>query len=360
MSGALEIADPIRRALGITIQVLEETELPPHSDIAHMRPTRRQRVSFDKGTAMPKTIESISSATASAFNLRSIADTVGGQVIGSNVRVVWPGKDASKIGGIAISLANNHHGIIVNSFHHDVAPSEAFAYVKSILNGRTIVPCTDPFDRADKITLALTQWGEGVDPRGTIAEQYLNRWRKLTLPPEVAGSVLRWNESIGALIGLFHEFHTDRPTGVTRIFISPEGRLIDRRFLGAIKGGAIKLSPPKNGVLCIAEGVETAMAAQQLGIGPAWALGCAGAVSAFPCLPYVSTLIISAEKDTPWRDNDASREAVEECAERWSSSGHDVRIIRPNGKGDLNDTLRFKGKFTINTFITSRFYETAH
>jgi hypothetical protein len=74
----------------------------------------------------------------------------------------------------------------------------------------------------------------------------------------------------------------------------------------------------------------------------------------------VSTLIISAEKDTPSHDNAASREAVEECSERWSYAGHDVRMAKPNGKGDLNDTLRFKGKFTINTFISGRFCETAH
>jgi len=295
--------------------------------------------------------------------LAEIARAVGGSVVGRNVYLVWPGKDPRRNGGIAIALANNRHGILVNSFYADVTSKEAFAYVKSLLAGmEPIAP--DSIDRgtegADKTIQALTVWSESVDPRGTIAEHYLNRWRKLTLPPEAAGSVLRWNPQIGALIGLFRAVNTDEPIGVTRIFISREGRLIDRMFLGVIGGGAVKLNPPKGGVLCIAEGVETAMAAQQLGGGPAWALGSAGAIASFQPLPNVSTLVISAEKDTPWRDNDSSRAAVEDCAERWSVAGHEVKIAKPNGKGDLNDTLRFKGKFTLNPFISGSFYEAAH
>ena len=64
----------------------------------------------------------------------TIASTVASGLVGGGSGLLGP------VGGIAISLANNHHGIIVNSFHREVAPSEAFAYVKSMLNGRTIVP----------------------------------------------------------------------------------------------------------------------------------------------------------------------------------------------------------------------------
>jgi hypothetical protein len=74
-------------------------------------------------------------------------------------------------------------------------------------------------------------------------------------------------------VGLFHDIETNESIGVTRIFFRPDGAKIDRKFLGLVEGSAAKLDQPKDGLLCVAEGVETAMAARQLGIGPAWALG---------------------------------------------------------------------------------------
>jgi hypothetical protein len=124
--------------------------------------------------------------------------------------------------------------------------------------------------------------------------------------------------------------------------------LIDRRFEGVVGGAAVKLNPPLDGLLCVAEGVETAMAVQQLAIGPTWALGSSEAVAAFPVLPKISTLIISEEKD------EASSTSAGECARRWLGAGCDVTFAKPSGKGDLNDTLIFNGKFTIKPFKVYR------
>jgi len=43
------------------------------------------------------------------------------------------------------------------------------------------------------------------------------------------------------------------------------------------------------------EGIETCMAAQQLGIRPAWALGSVGAISFFPVIESVQELILLGE-----------------------------------------------------------------
>src|SRR6516164_10667651 len=58
---------------------------------------------------------------------------------------------------------------------------------------------------------------------------------------------------------------------------------------------AIKLDPLGK-QLAIGEGLETAMAARQLGYGPAWALGSVGAISRFPIIDCVKTLIILGER----------------------------------------------------------------
>jgi hypothetical protein len=65
--------------------------------------------------------------------LAEIATAVGGKVVGQSVRLVWPGKDTRKIGGVAISLASNRYGFIVYSFYHDVTASDAFDFVRSRL-----------------------------------------------------------------------------------------------------------------------------------------------------------------------------------------------------------------------------------
>ena len=160
--------------------------------------------------------------------------------------------------------------------------------------------------------------------------------------------MLRWNADAHALIGLFRDVKTDGPTGITRIYVTAAGGLRNRLFLGRISNAAVKLSQPERGLLAIAEGVETAMAAMQLGLGPTWALGSAGAIAAFPIIEGVDTLIVCAEKDY------ASRSAVEPCARRWHQSGHDVAIASPNGKGDLNDTLIYSGKFTVDRYRPAR------
>ena len=57
-------------------------------------------------------------------------------------------------------------------------------------------------------------------------------------------------------------------------------------MLGVVRLAAAKLAPVTN-TLAVAEGVETALAANMLGYGPAWALGSAGAIASLPVLPSI-------------------------------------------------------------------------
>jgi putative DNA primase/helicase len=85
--------------------------------------------------------------------------------------------------------------------------------------------------------------------------------------------------------------------------------------------------------LHVGEGVETCMAARQLGLRPTWALGSAGAVAAFPVLGRIECLTLLAEHC------EVNTRAVKQCADRWYEAGREVIIIEPKRGKDLNDAL---------------------
>ena len=104
-------------------------------------------------------------------------------------------------------------------------------------------------------------------------------------------------------------------------------------MLGIVLRAAVKLDAIRSD-LAIAEGLETAMAARQLGFAPVWALGSAGAISRFPVLDGVSLLMLLGENDQ------ASADAIRLCGKRWHRAGRQVRVVLPTIGSDLNDALR--------------------
>jgi hypothetical protein len=199
-----------------------------------------------------------------------------------------------------------------------------------------------------RIGRAVKIWYAAVDPRGTLAERYLREYRRLDLPEDLAGAVLRFNartpwrnENTGkiifvpALIAAFRSIDDNAITAVHRIALNPDGSKIDRRMLGIVHRAAVKLPGIGDGELAIAEGIETALAARQLGVkSPCWALGSCGAISFFPIIPAVRTLRIVGEAD------DASARAIQLCSTRWRAAGRRLRLIMPpDGAKDLNEIL---------------------
>jgi putative DNA primase/helicase len=201
-------------------------------------------------------------------------------------------------------------------------------------------------DEIPRIAAARRIWKEAQDPRGTLAEKYLREHRKLDLPDDLAGRVLRFhahcpwrNENTGhtdrlpALIVPFRSIDDDAITAVHRIAINADATKRGRRMLGIVHRAAIKLDAPGER-LAIGEGVETCMAAHQLGYAPAWALGSVGAISFFPLIQGVKQLMILGERCT------ANARAIQICGTRWRKAGRRVRVIMPDdGFSDLNDVL---------------------
>jgi hypothetical protein len=105
---------------------------------------------------------------------------------------------------------------------------------------------------------------------------------------------------------------------------------------GQAAGAAIKIDADENVThgLIVGEGLETCLAARQLGFKPVWALGSAPAIARFPVLNGVEALTILAEND------EANARAVEECGTRWHRAGHEVAIARPKIGSDVNDAIR--------------------
>jgi putative DNA primase/helicase len=200
-------------------------------------------------------------------------------------------------------------------------------------------------DDHHRIERAVAIWNEAQDPRGTLAQTYLNVHRKLDLDDDLAGSVLRFhpvcpwrNENTGktdrvpALIAAFRSIEDGTIAAIHRIALNSDGSKFGRRMLGVVHRAAVMLDPIGM-ELAISEGIETGMAARQLGVRPTWALGSTGGIAGFPILDGVKTLTILGETGA------ASRDAIHFCGRRWKRPRRRVRITMPEIGDDLNDEL---------------------
>jgi len=200
---------------------------------------------------------------------------------------------------------------------------------------------------------AMELWKDAVDPRGTIIEKYLN-WRELELPDDVAGTVIRYHpdcpffkEKHPAMVAVVRDIESDVKVAIQRTAITPDARPVKRKdkdgrektfrlSLGSTGGGAIKLDPDEHVErgLVIGEGVETCLAARQIGLVPAWSLCGTSGLSNFQVVDFIDGLTILAE------DGDPSTNAVRACFDRWTLAGRDVRVLKSKYGSDINDAIR--------------------
>jgi putative DNA primase/helicase len=306
------------------------------------------------------------------IDTRQAARLLGGEVCGRN-QIVCPGPGHShKDRSLSVRfVASARDGFVVHSFSGD-DPIAARDHVRDRLGlprwesgderdrrpyqpqrfdqmaiDREAEPRIRTEDDLLRIVRAQELWSEGIEPRGTAAEEYLGS-RALDLATGLAGSVLRFHprcpwrnentgqvERIPALLAVFRSIDDDEITAVHRIRLDQPERWpkAERKMLGIVHRAAVKLDRDATDTLVIGEGVETGMAAQQLGHRPVWALGSVGAISFFPVLDQVKTLIILGEAGK------ASADAIQFCGKRWSRTRRRVRIARPTTGSDLNDQL---------------------
>jgi putative DNA primase/helicase len=297
------------------------------------------------------------------LGLREIARALGGEVTGR--QVLAPGPNHSRRDrSLSVRISSDAPGgFIVASFADD-----SFDICRDYVADRLGLPSDfwrtkgqgpsrpaptftprepgpEP-DHAARIARAVTIWHEAVPAQGTVVARYLAS-RGLDLPE--GADVLRfhprcpWRDEaenrtiyVPAMVAAMRSVTTDEPQGIHRTRLSADGAKVGRRMLGIAAGAAVKLDADDAVTtgLHIAEGIETALAARQLGFRPCWALASAGGIKGFPVLRGVEVLTILGEND------DANRRAVEECAMRWHQAGREVVVVEPASGSDILDAMR--------------------
>jgi putative DNA primase/helicase len=252
------------------------------------------------------------------IDLRSLQRALGGEISGGQLLCPGPGHNP-RDRSLAVRPSPDGGGFVVHSHCGD-----AWTLCKDYVRRRLGLPAWQPGDGRDRrvdptrlkaferavveaeadlrprtqedlvrIARALAIWNEAVDPRGTLAERYLLS-RAVALDDDVAGKVLRYHPScpwrdentgttvgVPALVAVFRSVDDDAVTAIQRVALTLEGAKIGRRMLGIVHRAAVKLDQSGD-LLHVGEGVETMMAARQLGLAPSWALGSAGMVAHFP------------------------------------------------------------------------------
>lgn len=309
------------------------------------------------------------------IDVRSIARALGGEVCGHQVLAPGPGHSPRDRSLAIRPSATAPDGFVIHS-HSGDDWRDCRDYVRQRLGLPAWQPGDDrheqrtipaaqiakwDFDVIDqecerhrteddliRIERAMKIWNEGTAPQWTAAEDYL-RSRALDLPDELAESVLRFhprcpwrNEDTGrsdlipCMLAAFRAIDDNLIVAVHRIRLDRPERWpkTERRMFGPVHRAAIKLGGPAGTKHMIGEGLETCMAARQLGLGTAaWALGSVGTISFFPVIDGVTELTILAEAGEP------SARSVAICGRRWRRAGRRVFSSRSTIGSDHNDLL---------------------
>jgi hypothetical protein len=291
------------------------------------------------------------------MDLNQIARLLGGTVDGRWINIPGPGhrsKDRS-LGVLFDRSAPD--GFRIKS-HADDPTAECRRYVKYLLARaecriHEIEPPrqnTNP-EVVGRVERALALWANASPAEESLVERYLDS--RACAPTSVVKSadMLRFHpfcpfgpERIPAMLALLRHVITDQPTGIHRTALAHGGQGKrnlsggSKRMWGRSAQAAVKLQP-HNGVLGIAEGIETALSAGELFDVPVWALLSAGGIQSCPVIPDVRQLIIFADHD------ETGLSAAHHCARRYSGSGVEAAIRHPpTPKADFNDVQQEKRK----------------
>ena len=196
-----------------------------------------------------------------------------------------------------------------------------------------------------RIASARRIWDGAYDALRSPVVRYLAS-RSITVPPPAS---LRWTPRcwhrdvrayLPAMIALVE--HVERGVvGVHRTYLTPDYRRRDRTSLGLVGGGAVRLGQVRPGTwLCVAEGIETALAVTTACGIPSWAGLSAGGIRALVLPPEARMVLICADNDA----NGVGQCAAAEAAQRWLAEGRRVRIaMPPESDTDMADVLVERG-----------------
>jgi hypothetical protein len=144
------------------------------------------------------------------------------------------------------------------------------------------------------------------------------------------------------MVALLRDIVTHGPCGIHRTALLHDGgckqNMPDgmdcKMMLGRAKRAAVMIAQAAER-MGIAEGIETAISAQQIFEIPVWSVGSGHGIAQFPVLPGIRHLTIFADYD------EAGLRAAEECYWRYKNAGVPIEVRHPSTLGtDWNDYLR--------------------
>jgi putative DNA primase/helicase len=205
-----------------------------------------------------------------------------------------------------------------------------------------------PSSSCDAKQYAWTLWNEGVAIKGTPVEAYLKHraidavdHEALRFHPRLKHSpsdryytamIAKVTDAEGRFMGI-HRTYLD---GHKKAPVTP-----NKMMLGNCKWGAVHFSKPNLNLnlnltlLCIAEGIETALSVHQETGYPTWAALSTSGVMTLRFNQGLERLIICADHD------EAGLKACNTLFDRAIEQGVSVKIIIPPHEGqDFNDVLR--------------------
>ena len=189
---------------------------------------------------------------------------------------------------------------------------------------------------------ALDIWRQCQAADGTLVETYL-RSRNITIPPPAS---IRYHTRLKhGPTGLYMpcmvaavQAIDGTITGIQRTYLRSDGAdkagvARPKMMLGEIAGGAVRLAKAAS-KLCIAEGIETALAIQQASGIPTWAALSASLMKRIVLPAEVEQVIVCADHDP------AGIDAAHVTARRLQDEGRTARIALPSEPGkDFCDEL---------------------
>jgi Toprim domain len=292
-------------------------------------------------------------------DLQHIAHALGGEVSGRQVLAPGPGHSSHDRSLAVRPVQNAPDGLLIYSHSGDdrrhcrdhvlsrlsITRRRAFKVHEKRRSSEVGEPVKGRIERA------VTLWRQGTNPRGTLVETYLAS-RGLALGVELAMRVIRfhaacpWRDKVSgelvhipAMLAVMRNIYTNEVTAVQRTALSQTGTKIGRMTLGPKASAAIKLSADEDVTigLAIGEGLETVLSAMQLSFNPAWAVGDASNLRAFPILSGIGCLTVIVDND----ENGTGQQAALECSSRWTSADREVFRVIPDRCGeDINDVVK--------------------
>jgi putative DNA primase/helicase len=278
------------------------------------------------------------------FNLLALRQRLGGYVTNTGRQWYGPGPGHScRDRSLSVTVTDEGR-VLVHSFAGD----DFRACVRHLSLERPErnpwpAPVAQKYDQAPNPD-AVQIW-RSARPNGEVVQSYL-RGRAITLPvpPTLRQSTdLIFNSTPLPTMVAALQMPDGRVGAVQRLRLTWAGRKapgsMPRISTGSMYAGSVRLAAAAE-AMGIAEGIETALSAQQLFEAPVWATLGSERLSKVWLPPIVTDLTIFADAD------EAGQKAAAKAGRAFSDRGLTVRIRTPLNDDDWNDCLAAKARKT--------------